>query len=180
MDDAEAFSALYRDEGEAILLFLTRRTFDGELAVELTAETFAIALRSWAKLAPMQREQQRAWLFTVAARQFSGYLRRARVERRALRRLGVQVPELEHEDLLAIERRAGLQELRASVARELERLSAAQCEALRLRVVEERPYREVAATLGVSEQTARARVSRGLRLLARALEPYRTAEEGSQ
>lgn len=162
-----------------MLLFLTRRTFDGELALELTAETFAIALRSWGKLAGLRREQQRAWLFTVASRQFSGYLRRSNVERRALRRLGIEVPSADSEDLALIERRAGLEELRLRVGRELERLSADQCEALRLRVVEERPYREVAQTLGVSEQTARARVSRGLRGLAHALEPYRSAQEGS-
>ncbi len=179
MDDAQAFSDLYRCEGEAVLMFLTRRTFDGELAVELTAETFAIALRSWNKLGGLVHEQQRAWLFTVASRQFANYVRRSKVERRALRRLGIQLPSVEHEDVLLIERRAGLQELRVTVGRELERLSVDQCEALRLRVVEERPYREVAEALGVSEQTARARVSRGLRVLARALEPYRAAQEGS-
>jgi RNA polymerase sigma factor (sigma-70 family) len=179
MDDAEAFSDLYRREGEAVLLFLTRRTFDGELALELTAETFAIALRSWGKLGGLLREQQRAWLFTVASRQFASYLRRAKVERRALQRLGIQLPAVEHEEVQLIERLAGLQELRVTVGRELERLSSEQCEALRLRVVEERSYREVAATMGVSEQTARARVSRGLRALAQALEPYRTAREGS-
>ena len=54
---------------------------------------------------------------------------------------------------------------------ELARLIDDQRDALRLRVVEERSYPEVADALGVSEQTARARVSRGLRALARALEP---------
>ena len=43
--------------------------------------------------------------------------------------------------------------------------------ALRLRVVEERSYAEVAAALSVDEQAARARVSRALRGLARDLEP---------
>jgi RNA polymerase sigma-70 factor (ECF subfamily) len=38
--------------------------------------------------------------------------------------------------------------------------------ALRLRVVEERSYAEVAAALGVDQQAARARVSRALRGLA--------------
>jgi RNA polymerase sigma-70 factor (ECF subfamily) len=52
---------------------------------------------------------------------------------------------------------------------ELGRLSDEQREALQLRVVEETPYEEVARRLGVSEQAARARVSRGLRTLQRAL-----------
>jgi RNA polymerase sigma-70 factor, ECF subfamily len=116
----------------------------------------------------------RAWLFTVARRQVSRYLRRGRVERRALQRLGVRVPMLHEDDVAAIDERAGLGELRAALGVELARLSSEQREALRLRVVEERSYAEVALVLGVSEQAVRARVSRGLRALAGALEPYRT------
>jgi RNA polymerase sigma-70 factor (ECF subfamily) len=171
MDDVEAFSLLYEHEGEALLIFLARRTLDAELAVDLTAETFAIALGSWSKLRGLELLQQRAWLFTVARRQYAGYVRRARVERRAVARLGIQVPTAHHEDLLLIEQRAGFGELRAALGRELSRLGRDQREALRLRVVEERPYEEVARRLGVSEQVARARVSRGLRALTAALEP---------
>lgn len=178
MDDADAFSELYRREGESVLIFLTRRTWDGETALELTAETFALALRSWRKLGGLGPEQQRAWLFTVARRQLARYLRRATVERRAVQRLGMQIPQVDNDDLLLIERRAGLPELRRTVALELARLSSSQREALRLRVVEERSYREISLQLGVSEQTARARVSRGLRALAHALEPYHAAQEG--
>jgi len=178
MDDADAFSELYRREGEAVLIFLTRRTWDGETALELTAETFAVALRSWRKLGTLGREQQRAWLFTVARRQLSRYLRRAKVERTAVQRLGMQIPSVDHDDLQLIERRAGLPELRRMVELELTRLSSAQREALRLRVVEECSYAELALQLRISEQTARARVSRGLRALARALEPYHAAEDG--
>lgn len=179
MDDADGFSELYRREGEDVLIFLTRRTFDGETAVELTAETFAIAMRSWRKLRGLVREQQRAWLFTVARRQLGHYLRRARIEQRAVQRLGIESPHVEHDDLLLIEQRAGLSELRITLGRELARLSLDQRDALRLRVVEELPYPQVAERLGISEQTARARVSRGLRALARALDSYGAPQEGS-
>ena len=87
MEDADAFSELYRREGEAVLIYLTRRTWDGEAALELTAETFAIALRSWRRLGGLVPEQQRAWLFTVAKRQLSRSQRRATAERRAVHRL---------------------------------------------------------------------------------------------
>jgi RNA polymerase sigma factor (sigma-70 family) len=178
MDDADAFSEIYRREGESVLIFLTRRTWDGETALELTAETFAVALRSWRTLGALGLEQQRAWLFTVAQRLLARYLRRATIERRAVQRLGMQIPRVEHDDLLLIERRAGLPELRRTVALELARLSSTQREALRLRVVEECSYADISLQLGVSEQTARARVSRGLRALGRALEPYHAAQEG--
>jgi RNA polymerase sigma factor (sigma-70 family) len=177
MDDAEAFSELYRCEGESVLIFLTRRTLDAETALELTAETFALALRSWGRIAPLVLEQQRAWLFTVARRQLSRYLRRAKVERRAIQRLGMQIPQMDHDDLLQIEQRAGLTELRQVLERELSKLSESQREALKLRVLEEHSYEDIAARLGVSEQTARSRVSRGLRALSRALEPYRSSQE---
>jgi RNA polymerase sigma factor (sigma-70 family) len=177
MDDADAFSELYKREGESVLIFLTRRTWDGETALELTAETFAVALRSWRKLGPLGPEQQRAWLFTVARRLLARYLRRARVEHKALQRLGMQTPQLDSDDLLLIERRAGLPELRDKLELELARLNGSQREALRLRVLEEHSYEEISLQLGVSEQTARARVSRGLRALARALEPYHAAQD---
>jgi RNA polymerase sigma factor (sigma-70 family) len=177
MDDADAFSRLYERESEPVLVFLARRTLDVEVAVELTAETFAVALSSWRTLRPLGPEQARAWLFTVARRRYSRYLRRARVERRTVERLGVRVPTVEHGDIALIEDRAGLGVLRRVIGRELERLSEDQRQAVRLRVVDERSYAEVARELGVSEATARARVSRGLRRLASMLEPYRDHEQ---
>jgi RNA polymerase sigma factor (sigma-70 family) len=59
---------------------------------------------------------------------------------------------------------------RAAIADGLAALSEDHREALRLRIVEERSYAEVAQTLGVSEQTARARVSRALRTLSKTTE----------
>ncbi|HEV2944971.1 MAG TPA: sigma-70 family RNA polymerase sigma factor [Solirubrobacteraceae bacterium] len=179
MDDADAFSELYRGEAESVLIFLTRRTFDAEIAVELTAETFAIALCSWGKLRGLAPEPQRAWLFTVARRRLARYVRRAGVERRAIERLGIEVPSASHDDLLVIEQRAGLADLRVALGRELARLSAGQRQALSMRVVQERPYAEIAELLGVSEDTVRARVSRGLRRLNRGLEQHQATPEGT-
>jgi hypothetical protein len=47
MTDAEGLADLYSREGEKVLIFLTRRTWDAEIALELTAETFAIAIGGW-------------------------------------------------------------------------------------------------------------------------------------
>jgi RNA polymerase sigma-70 factor (ECF subfamily) len=110
----------------------------------------------------------------------SRYLRRARVECRAVQRLGIRVPPVHEDDVAAVEERAGFGDLRAALGAELARLSVEQRDALQLRVVEERPYPEVARVLGVSEQAARARVSRGLRALASALEPHRMEREVSR
>ena len=179
MEDADAFMALYVRERESVMVFVARRTLDVSVAADLTAETFALALRSWSRLAGRADLEKRAWLFTVARRQVSGYLRHARVERRAVERLGIRVPHMHEDDVALIEERAGLREMREALQGELARLSRDQREALRLRVVEDRSYEEVAAVLGISQQAARARVSRGLRALANALEPQRAAGEAS-
>jgi RNA polymerase sigma factor (sigma-70 family) len=177
MDDDTEFSSLYAREAETVLVFLARRTLDVAIAADLMAETFAVAFCSWSRLRGRSEPEVRAWLFTVARRQLSRYLRRARVERRAVQRLGIGVPSLHEDDIAVIEERAGLAELRVALGVELARLTGEQQQALRLRVVEDRPYPEVARLLGVSEQAARARVSRGLRALAGALEPYRPRGE---
>lgn len=168
---------LYRRERNGILVFIARRTFDAALAADLTAETFALAMASWSRLYPRSEEEMRGWLFTVARRQVGLYFRRSRIELKAAQRLGIMVPQVGEDDLAAIEERAGLGDLRAALSGELERLSDQTREALRLRIVEERPYEEVALALGISEQAARARVSRGLRALGRSLEPTRPAWE---
>ena len=180
MADRNAFVALYELEAERVLVFLARRTLDVEVAVDLTAETFAQAWRGWPKVRLDSAEEVRAWLFTIAQRQLGHWQRRGRVERDGLRRLGLRVPVVQEDDLALIERQAGLGELRAALAVELAALNRGQRQALDLRVVQEMPYREVARRLGISETTARARVSRGLRALAAALEPLHLAEEGSR
>jgi RNA polymerase sigma-70 factor (ECF subfamily) len=178
MQDADAFAALYDREAHDVLVFIARRTLDAELALDLTAETFAQAFRGRRSFRGTTVAEERAWLFTIARRQISRYQRRGIVERRALEALGASIPHASEDDVRELEDTAGLHDLRAALGVELERLSSDQREALRLRVVEERPYPEVADALGVSEQTARARVSRGLRALARALEPALAAEDG--
>jgi len=77
MDDADAFSRMYERDSERVLLFLARRTLDADVAVELTAETFALALSFWRRLRELTPEQARVWLFTVARRLYGRYLRTA-------------------------------------------------------------------------------------------------------
>ncbi len=170
MADAGEFDEFYRRESEGVLVFFARRTLDPDAALDLTAETFAHAYLGWRRLRGSSLAERQAWLYTIARRRLSRFLRRGRVERRALRRLGVQTPVAHEDDLALIEERAGLPELRAALSGELTRLSVEQRHALELRIVQERPYAEVARDLGITEVAARARVSRGLRALSRALD----------
>lgn len=179
MPPAEAFIAMYERDAEAVLLFFARRTLDAEVALDLTAETFAQAWRGWSRVRLDHGDEVRGWLFTIARRQLGRYLRRGEVERRALRRMAVVVPRLHEDDLAAIERAAELPELRSALGGELKKLTVDQRQALQLRIVDELPYPEVARHLGVNEPTARSRVSRGLRALAAALEPGLSPDAGA-
>lgn len=172
------FVRWYEKEAESVLMFHARRTMDPELALDLTAETFAEAWRCRASIRATTDEELRGWLFTIARRLLGRYWRRGKVERRALEALKMQVPQAHDDDLAEIEERAGIPALRAAMATELARLSDRQRRALELRVVEERSYEEIARLLGESEQTIRARVSRGLKALgeAAALNPVLRGE----
>jgi RNA polymerase sigma factor (sigma-70 family) len=179
MATADRFLALYERDAERVLVFFTRRTLDVEVALDLTAETFAQAWRGWSRVRVDSAEEVQGWLFTIARRQLSRYLRRGRVEQRALRQLGLAVPALADDDVAEIERAADLERLRSTLGVELRKLSANQRAALQLRIVDELPYPEVARRLGTTETAARARVSRGLRALAAALEPVFSHNRGA-
>ncbi len=49
-----------------MLVFFTRRVLDAELAMDLTAETFATALTRREQFAGRSAEEEQAWLFAIA------------------------------------------------------------------------------------------------------------------
>ena len=85
-------------------------------------------------------------------------------------RLGVDAERLSEVELARVEELAILGDLRVLVGGALRTLSAEQREVLDLRIVRELDYPQIARRLGISEPPARARVSRGLRGLAAALD----------
>jgi len=177
LEDPAGFDDAYRTYSRSILIFHARRTYDPETALDLTAETFAQAFAGRRRFRGSTEDELAAWLFAIARNLLARFLRRGVAERRALTRLGIEVPPLESDDIARIAELAGLADARKAVANEFETLPADQREALRLRVVEELPYAAVARHLAVSEPTARARVSRALRALAEALDRRPTTQE---
>jgi RNA polymerase sigma-70 factor (ECF subfamily) len=163
--EPEAFGLVYERHAHELLRYFARRTFDPEAAADLLAETFAQAFASRRRF----RDQGlgvTGWLYGIARHQLSRLARQGAVDSRARRRLGMPEREISVEDYDRIEELIDF----ASVGRTIERafgtLSDEHREALTLRVVQARPYREVAEMLGCSQETARARVSRGLKRLA--------------
>jgi RNA polymerase sigma factor (sigma-70 family) len=175
--EPEAFVGFYDWHAQRLLAYFARRVYDADVALELTAESFAQAYIGRRRFRGSTDGAAAAWLYTIARRQLSRYFRTATVRRKALERLGLEAPLVDGAQRARIDELAGLDDLRVSVRIELARLSGPQRDALELRVVDELTYAEVARRLGVSEQAARARVSRGLRALAAALDSNRPGEE---
>lgn len=163
---ADDISRLYVQHARVLLRFLTRRTCDAEVAVDLLAETFAVVVADRSRFRGTDDAAAVGWIFGIARNLLNQWYRQARVERSALRRLRLDPPDCGEAELRRIEELAGLEDLRLRVAAELGGLSEEDREALRLRVVEEREYAELASELGVSQDAARTRVSRALKRLA--------------
>lgn len=159
-----------------MLVFFVRRTYDVEIARDLTAETFAQAYEHRRRFRGSTEGAAAAWLYGIARHQLSHYFRKGAVGRKAVERLGIQVPHVAEDDIQRIVELAGLSEIRREVAEAFAALSVDQRAALQLRIVDERAYPDVATALGVTEQTARARVSRGLQRLAEAVDTSTTTE----
>ena len=167
--DKAAVGELYGELSRRLLVYFARRTCDGEVALDLTAETFARVMAGRGKFRGVTHHEALGWVWGIARHVLGDYFESGRVEQRALRRLGLQPPAATDEEIARIEELAELGELRTAVAAALEDLAADQREALRLRVVDELEYGTIARRLGISEPTARARVSRGLKRLALAV-----------
>jgi len=172
-NDPEAFVEFYQAYVERILAFFTRRVLDVETALDLTAETFARALELRQQFRGATPEEEQGWLFAIARTQLSDYWHRGAVDRRAAETFKLRPPTMTDPELERVEDLAGLRHLAPLIADAVAGLPADQRIAVELRVVRELDYGEIAAATGVTQQVARARVSRGLRALARTLNGHK-------
>jgi RNA polymerase sigma-70 factor (ECF subfamily) len=168
--DPDAFRVLYDRHARAVCGWLAARTGSEQLALDLTAETFAEAFRV-ARRFRAGPADARPWLLGIAANLLRRSRRARRVETRARERLGaleatraaLDDPADRLVELLDLARMA------PELARALETLPQSQRTAIELRVGSESSYAEIAATLGCSAGAARVLVFRGLRRINRVL-----------
>jgi RNA polymerase sigma-70 factor (ECF subfamily) len=168
-DDAQAFRELYDRWAERLLAYFNRRVLDAEVAGDLLAETFAVAFARRGRFRDVGAPGA-AWLYGIAAKELAHWFRRQEVERRAIRRLALEVPPLDDESIARIDALADMDSYRAALTAALDRMGAAERDAVELRVVEEMGYAEIASRLECSEAAARVRVHRGLARLNRLME----------
>lgn len=163
--DASAFAELYRRHERAVVVVVGRMVRgDGELTVDVVAETFARAYEARASF--RGGGSARPWLLGIARHVAFAAFRAGRVERDARERLGMEAVVLAPETRRAVEE-AVLESDDAVVAAWLADLPAEQRDAIRRRVLEEGDYDAIAEELQTSPAVIRQRVSRGLGALRR-------------
>lgn len=178
MRSSRAIERLYERQADRLLAFFVRRTADPQIAADLWAETFAQVLAGDRRRGALSGDEDRdtALLFTVAQRQLTQYYRRGFAEQRAMKRLGLERPDFGSDPAQQFEHLVDLDELRGTVGGAVAQIPDGLRSAVQMRVVDQRPYPEVAASLAISEQAARARVSRGLKALAHLLQQERITQ----
>jgi RNA polymerase sigma-70 factor (ECF subfamily) len=159
----QEIAALYDAHAPMLFGWFSARTLSRETATDLLAETFAVAIEQYERFDP-QRGEAGSWLWGIGRNLFRQYLRTAEVERRARERLAMHTPAVDDE-LERVDDRLDAARRIEALGDDLGGLSDGVAKAVRLRVIENLSYDDVAARCGCSVGAARVRVSRGLALL---------------
>jgi RNA polymerase sigma-70 factor (ECF subfamily) len=154
-----AFGLFYGRHAGPMLAYMARRVREPEVAADLTAEVFAAALEDASRF-DATRGSAAAWLYGIAHHKLADAIRNGTVEDRARRRLGIGTLHVGEEDLERVRELASLDAEAVHAA--LGQLPPAERDAIHARIVEERPYAEIATEISTSPLVVRKRVSRGL------------------
>ena len=160
LGDPTVFDAFYRSHAESLLRYFFRRTDDPDVAADLCAETFAAALTNSGQF-DAERGSATAWLYGIAKCQLAMYWRRRKVADRARKRLGIPREPIDEESVQALRRTEDILDGAAALAA-LDKLPLKLSKAVRLRVIDQLEYPEIALKLNCGPGAARTRVSRGL------------------
>lgn len=172
--DPEAFGVFYRRHCEAVLAFLLYRTKDAERALDLTAETFAVALAGRGRYRPA-KGPARGWVFGIAKNVLRESARSDASAMRVRQKLGMQRRTFEDTELERVETLIDLSRTELPLTQLVGDLVPEQRRAVLARIVDERDYADISAELEVSEHTVRQRVSRGLTRLTTLHERHKDA-----
>jgi RNA polymerase sigma factor (sigma-70 family) len=160
--DPDAFAAFYRRHARDVIRLVARRAEPGDVG-DVVAEVFATALVHRRRFDPA-RGAAGAWLAGIALHKLADVKRRGAVQAQMCERLRINRPSLILDERELQE--GDPDELLADLPPEQKR-------AVRARVLEERPYPEIADAERVSAQVIRKRVSRALRTLRARIEEER-------
>jgi RNA polymerase sigma-70 factor (ECF subfamily) len=155
--DPEAFTEFYRRHVRGVWAFVAREASKDDVG-DLVAEVFATALVHRRRFDPA-RGNAPAWLSGIARHKIQDARRRGAAEARMCRRLGIRLPG-----------QATSEDPSGGGTEVLEVLPVDQRRAVAARVLQDKPYAQIAQEESVSEQVVRKRVSRALSALRSHLE----------
>lgn len=162
-----AFDAFFVRHSQAIVSYLWRQTGNQDVALDLTSETFAVALESVGRFDPAKGDA-RGWLFGIAKITMLSTYRKQQAEQSARRRLGLSVEGFSEEDWEQVEAR--IDASLPNIVDGLADLPRAERLAVIARVLDERDYSEIAVSEQATEAAIRQRVKRGLGRLRKQVE----------
>ena len=143
---------------EAIFRFVFRRTADEELSADLCAQVFLKALQ---KLDSYQFKGVpfSSWLFRIASNEIAQHYRQSRKNR------GVSADDTDLSDMMD-EMEEGDQEMHLeNLAKVLDTLNDKDLQLIELRFFEQRPFKEIAEILDITESNAKVKTYRILERL---------------
>lgn len=160
-----SFQPLYERYYEPVYRFVFRRTVDGDLTADLCSQVFLKALQR------LSRYENRgvpfsAWLFRIASNEVAQHFRSLKTRRTVsidegqlheMRDAGEEVVSWQAEDLVEA----------------LDQLRESDLLIIEMRYFEQRPFKEIADILGISESNAKMKTYRILERMKRNMQPNR-------
>ena len=159
--DPAAFQPLYENYYKPIFRFVHRRIGDKDLTADVTSQVFLKALLHIRGF-KFRGVPFSAWLYRVAVNECAEFFRKHKRERLVVledESVGLLYEEIFADDML--------EEWKRKLPAILEQLDADQLQVIELRFLENRPFREVAHILGITESYAKIRTYRILRKMER-------------
>jgi RNA polymerase sigma-70 factor (ECF subfamily) len=160
--DIQAFEALFREYQGEVYGWIIRVVHDSGAAEDLTIETFWRIYRARTRFDPCRSFG--AWARRIATNLALEHLSRRRLERSLDKDFPIRAPGTGTPDP------AIAADVCAKVLAAFDELPAKLRVTVRLAMIEETPYAEIADALGISTNGVKSRVFRAIRLLRKSLE----------
>jgi RNA polymerase sigma-70 factor (ECF subfamily) len=163
VQNPENFRVLYERYYRSIFLFILHRVADKPATADLTSQVFFKALTNLSRYR-FRGLPFSAWLYRIAVNECNDLFRREKRARYVV--LEESVAENLYEEMFTADAK---EELKERLPYALERLRPEELQLIELRYMENRPFREVAAILDITENNAKVKVYRVLDKLRKLL-----------
>jgi RNA polymerase sigma-70 factor (ECF subfamily) len=168
--DRTQFRPLYERYFEQVFRFIFHRTADEALAADICSQVFLKAMQRLDSYS-FQGLPLSAWLYRIAQNEIRQYYRAAN-KNRVVSAEDAQLHHLAEE----VEEGTDAAQLHQALLIALDELDPADMELVEMRFFEERPFKEIAEILGISEANAKMRTYRILEKMKRKMLNPKTKE----